>query len=350
MAHFKFNGVGIKGISVTVPKNVLKTSELTEHFSKSHLSSFIESTGIEEKRIVSEEVCASDLCFNAAINLINTLSIPLDHIDVLIFVSQTPDYRAPSTSVLLQHKLKLSKSTLAFDVNMACTGYLNGLFIAYSIIIGSGANNVLLLVGDTLSKVSSPKDKATALLLGDAGSATLISKGNEYQDSYFSFNTDGSNFKAINIPMGGFKNMSSVESLKDMEYDDGSVRNGEQLFMDGMEVFGFAISELPKDMKSLLEYAEINLSDINKFVLHQANRFMIDTIAKKVKMDKSKILYSIDKFGNTSATSIPLTMVHKKEQLNNGELLLMNAIGSGFAWGTMLMYFNNCILLELNEI
>lgn len=349
MAHFKFNGVGIKGISVTVPKNVVKTSEQTKYFTESQLINFVESTGIEEKRIASNQICASDLCFDAAVNLIDRLLIPLDQIDVLIFVSQTPDYRAPSTSVLLQHKLKLSKSILAFDVNMACTGYLNGIFIAYSIIMG-GAKNVLLLVGDTLSKVTSPQDKATALLLGDAGSATLISKGKYYGDSYFSFNTDGRNFNAINIPMGGFKNMSSTESLKDKEYEDGSVRNGEQIFMDGMEVFSFAISELPKDIKRLLEYAEKDLSDIDKFVLHQANRFMMNTIAKKLKMDKSKILYSIDKFGNTSATSIPLTMVHQKSLLNNGELLLMNAIGSGFSWGTMLMNYNDCKILEINEI
>ena len=349
MAYFKFNGIGIKGISVTVPKNVVKTCEQTKYFTESHLTSFIESTGIEEKRIASKHICASDLCFDAATKLISSLSIPLDQIDVLIFVSQTPDYRAPSTSVLLQHKLKLSKSTLSFDVNMACTGYLNGLFLAYSIIM-SGAKNVLLLVGDTLSKVTSPKDKATALLLGDAGSATLISNGGEYGDTYFSFNTDGSNFHAINIPMGGFKSMSSVDSLKGKEYDDGSVRSGEQIFMDGMEVFGFAISELPKDMKCLLEYAKKDLTDIDKFVLHQANRLMMNTIAKKVKMDKSKILYSIDKFGNTSATSIPLTMVHQKSHLRNGELILMNAIGSGFSWGTMLLNYNNCDILDLNEI
>lgn len=349
MAYYTFNGVGIKGISVTVPKNIEETSKQTKYFTENQLANFIESTGIEEKRIASDQTCASDLCYNAAINLIDNLSIPLDQIDVLIFVSQTPDYRAPSTSILLQNRLKLSKSTIAFDVNMACTGYLYGLLLAYSL-LNAGGKNVLLLVGDTLSKVTSQQDKATSLLMGDAASATLISKSKEYGNSYFSFNTDGSNFDAINIPMGGFKNMSSVESLQYKEYEDGSSRNGEQIHMDGMEVFSFAITELPKDIKRLLEYAGKELIDIDKFLLHQANRFLMDTIAKKVKMDKSKILFSINKFGNTSAASIPLTFVHQKSQINKGDLLLLNAIGSGFSWGTMLMNLSECAILELNEI
>lgn len=344
----KFSNVGIVGICTSVPKEIKKTVEQTEYFTSDELLKFRDATGIEERHIAPSHICASDLCYNAALCLLSELDISKDNIDVLIFISQTPDYRVPGTSILLQHRLGLSKSTLAFDVNMTCSGYLYGLYIAYSLLANERVNNVLLLLGETMSKLISEKDKATSLLLGDAGSATLLSKGEEYADTYFSLKTDGSNFDAIHIPMGGFRKISSLESLTYMKYEDGSERNGEQIYMDGMSVFSFAISELPKDIKELLAECDMDLNDVDKFIFHQANKLMTDFIVKKMKIDKEKALSVIEKFGNASGVSIPLTITNNKNKFYPGEVLLLNAIGAGFSWGTSIMKFpDKCVLLHI---
>lgn len=347
----RFSKVGIAGISVTVPRTVKRTMEQSVTFTREELEKFMKATGIEERRIAPEDICASDLCYDAAVRLLNDSDIPNNKIDVLIFVSQTPDYRVPGTSILLQHRLALPQSVLAFDVNMTCSGYLYGLYIAYSLMANEKINNVLLLLGETMSKLISDKDKATSLLLGDAGSATLLTKGEEYSDSYFSLQTDGSNFDAIHIPMGGFRRRSSPDSLAYVKYEDGSERNGEQVYMDGMSVFSFAISELPKNIKCLLGECGVCLEEIDKFIFHQANKLMTDFVAKKLRVDKNKVLSCIRKFGNTSGVSIPLTMVYEKDRLQPGDTLLLNAIGAGFSWGTLIMKFpKNCILSEINEL
>lgn len=350
MSLVKFNGIGIKAISVTVPKNKVETSQQTDFFSEKQLENFISATGVQERRIADKGMCSSDLCYDAALNLLNKTDINPDEIDALIFISQTPDYRVPGTSIILQDKLKLSKSTIAFDVNMTCSGYLYGLFLAYSLANNNNIRNVLLLVGETLSKITSSKDNSTGLLLGDGGSATLISKNEKYGDSFISLNTDGSNSEAVIIPGGGFRNMSSAQTLKMQHFEDGSERNEEQIRMDGMEVFSFAVSVIPKDVRALLNFAGKEVAEIDKFVFHQANKFMMNVIAKKLKLDTTKMLYSIEKFGNTSGVSIPLTIAYQKSDINNNDILLLNAIGAGFSWGTLYLKLVDCTILEINEL
>jgi len=350
MALIKFDGIGIKSISVTVPKNRVETIKQNDVLSEEQLIKFIDATGIKERRIASEDICSSDLCYNAAINIFNKLNIQPTQIDALIFLSQTPDYRVPGTSIILQDRLKLPKTTLAFDVNMTCSGYIYGLFLAYSLTNIVGINNVLLLVGETLSKITSAKDKSTGLLLGDGGSATIITKNKKYGESFFSLNTDGSNYESVIIPGGGFRKMSSPDTLISRTYEDGSERNYEQIRMDGMEVFSFAVSELPKDVKRLFAFSEKDIASIDKFIFHQANKYMTDVIAKKLKIDSEKLLYSIERYGNTSGVSIPLTLSDQKHLLNNNDTILLNAIGAGFSWGTLLLRLVDCEILEVNEL
>lgn len=350
MGLIKFSGIGIKSLSVTVPKERVETIKQNIFFTEKQLINFIESTGIKERRIASKDMCSSDLCYNAAINLFNKTDINLNEIDALIFLSQTPDYRVPGTSIIMQDRLKLPKTTIAFDVNMTCSGYIYGLFLAYSLTNIDNIKNVLLLVGETLSKITSTRDNSTGLLLGDGGSATLITKNEKYGDSFFSLNTDGSNLDAVIVPGGGFRNMSSVETLTTKQYEDGSERNDEQIRMDGIEVFSFAVSELPKDVKRLLNFAEKNVSNVDIFVFHQANKYMMDIIAKKLKIDTQKMLYSIQKYGNTSGVSIPMAIADQKNLLNNNDVLLLNAIGAGFSWGTLLLKMVDCNILDINEL
>lgn len=350
MGLLKFNNIGIKAISATVPKNIIKTTSLTDYFPSEQIDKFIETTGVNERRFIDQDKCASDLCYNAACNLLDQSGISRDDIDVLLFISQTPDYKIPGTSILLQHKLGLKKTTIVYDVNMSCSGFIHGLLMAYTFLQLSDIKNVLLLVGDTLSKLISLNDKSTGLLLGDGGIASLITKGEQYGESFFSMNTDGAYLDSVMLPAGGSRMMSTAETLKEIAYEDGSRRTLEQIVMNGMDVFSFAISELPKDVKRLLAFANKNMDEIDKYAFHQANKFMTEHIAKKLKANPEKLLRSIHKYGNTAGVSIPLTMVENRALIKANDSILMNAIGAGFAYGTVLLNIADCQILSLNEL
>jgi 3-oxoacyl-[acyl-carrier-protein] synthase III len=350
MGLLKFNNVGIKALSATVPKRIVKTRSLTEYFSEDHIKKFIEATGIEERRFIDTDKCASDLCYNSACDIFDNTDITREDIDMLIFVSQTPDYKSPGTSIILQNRLGLKKSTLVYDINMSCSGFLHGLTMAYTFLQLPQINNIMLLVGDSLSKMISQRDMSTGMLLGDGGIASVITNGEQYGESFFSMNTDGAYSDSVLIPAGGSRTPSSIDTLKEVEEENGSFKNQEQIVMKGMDVFSFAISVLPKDVKRLLEYAEIELDSIDKYAFHQANKFMTDYIAKKLKANSEKMLRSIHKYGNTAGVSIPLTMVENRELIEVGNTILMNAIGAGFAYGTVLLNIADCKILELNEL
>jgi 3-oxoacyl-[acyl-carrier-protein] synthase-3 len=350
MANIKYKNAGITAISACVPKKVEWNKDLGYLISKEEdIKRLIQSTYIEERRIAGENVCASDLCFKAAEKLLDDNQIDRTEIDALIFVSQTPDYRQPATAMSIQHKLQLPKSTLSFDVNLACSGYVYGLSIAYSYAQTEGVNKVLLLAGDTLSKTISRKDKATLPLFGDAGTATLVEKGN-YSHSYFTLNSDGGEAGIINIPCGGYRQPSTPESFEDVTDIDGNIRNREQLYMDGAEVFNFGLREVPKDIKNLLLFAEESQDNIDLIIYHQANKFMTDLFTKKLKFATDKTPYSISKFGNTSSASIPLTIV--SEMQDTGRYIKRNKViisgfGAGLSWGSALVDLSNVKISDL---
>lgn len=351
MALLKFNQKGIRTISSVVPKKIIKTRDLADQWGKDHIEKFVNATGIEERRFVNDNQCSSDLCIKAAENIFEQTDIKKEDIDMLIFVTQTPDYKVPGTAISIQEKLGLSKSTITYDLCLACSGFIQGVLMGFTFMNSPEINHVMVMVGDTLSKVTSPQDNGTGLLLGDCGTATVLGKSDKYGESFFSIRTDGANFKSVFIPAGGMKMPSSPETMKYEKFDDGSVRSKEQLIMVGDDVFSFAISELPKDVKRLLEFSGKTLDDVDYCAFHQSNDFMMNYIAKKVKVDKAKILHSIEKFGNTAGTSIPLCLTANRDILIGGnKRILMNAIGAGFVYGTVYLNLTDCNILKLGEI
>jgi 3-oxoacyl-[acyl-carrier-protein] synthase-3 len=290
--------------------------------------------------------CSSDLCRVAAQRLLDDLDIDKELIDALIFVSQTPDYRLPATACVLQDILGLKKSCLAFDVNMGCSGYVYGLSTVYAYANIPGVNRVLLLVGDTPSKFSSLEDKTVALLFGDAGSASLIEKTNRDVHTWFSLHTDGSGVNALYIPNGGYRNMSTCDGLTKREID-GNIRHQEHLYMDGGEIFNFTIRKIPISVKHLEEYAGIFHEEINVFYFHQANKFMLDFLAKKMKIDLEQMPISLMTFGNTSAASIPLTIVNHPSQHQN---VFLSGFGVGLSWANCITGLANTYITNLIEI
>lgn len=349
MAIIRYNNVGITAMSACVPSRVVSNRDLGYLIPEDEIEKTISNIGIEEKRYAEKGVCSSDLCQKAAEQLFVENNIDRSSIDGLIFVSQTSDYHQPATSPLLQHKLGLSTHCFCFDVNLACSGFVYGLSMAYSFASQNGVKNVLLLVGETMSKTVSPYDKVSAPLFGDAGTATIVSKGN-FPDSIFSLNSDGSGSDVIKMPYGGYRNPSCPEGFIPHIDKDGNVRTGEQFFMDGMDVFNFGMRVEPKDIKTLMNECGISVEDLDLVVFHQANRFMTDFFAKRLKIPPTKTPYCLKKFGNTSSASIPLTIVSElKHGYPNRQNVILSGFGAGLSWASALVDLTQCKLSNLIE-
>ena len=351
MANLVFNDVGISGISASVPKNISRNIDMASFIPKEEIEKTINSIGIIEKRFVDSNTCASDLCFSAAEKLFAEMNIDKTTIDVLIFMSQTPDYKIPATAPILQNRLGLSKNTAAFDVGLACSGYVYSLSIAFAFASLPSINRVLLLDGETFTKIVNPRDKVNAPLYGDAGTATIIEKGN-FGPSYFSLNTDGSGFEAIKINAGGYRNMSNSENIIEKTDKEGNVRSDHQVYMDGGEVFNFTMREIPKDIKNILTFSNTNLEGIDYLVFHQANKFMTDFFSKKLKLPINKVPYCLDKFGNTSSSSIPLTISSELYSVlkKTKKKIMISGFGAGLSWGSAILDLNNCNVVQVFEI
>jgi 3-oxoacyl-[acyl-carrier-protein] synthase-3 len=351
MATFSINNIAIKGISCCVPKNTEYNRDLTI-LSKEEIEKFIDATGVEERRIATKEICTSDLCFAAAEKLIKDLNWNKDEIEILVFVSQTGDYILPVTAALLQDRLGLSSNCIAFDVPLGCSGYVYGMSIVAGMMKGSGFKKGLLLAGDTSSKLLSKTDKSTFPLFGDGGSATAFEVDEKAENLLFDLGTDGSGFRTIIINDGGSRNRINSDSLAYQTISQGIKRNACQLALDGMDVFSFGISQAPKTVNNLIRKFDIDKEFIDHFVFHQANLMMNKMIAKKLKLPIEKVPYSLKEFGNTSSTTIPLTIVTElKESLTKAaQHLIVCGFGVGLSWGTAKIKLDNVVISDLIEI
>lgn len=352
MSFMNFNGVGIKALSAAVPRTVIDNFNYTEFFPAEQVKEVVEKVGIYERRFADENTCSSDLCYAAAEKLIEDNNIDRKEIDLLIFISQTPDYRMPATSVLLQDRLKLPNSTIAFDINLGCSAFIYGLSVVFSMMQNKSLRKALLLDGETRSKVYSPKDRRSAFLFGDGGVAALIERDEIFGNSWFSLNSDGSRGELIKINGGGYRMPSSIETLKEKVVDEyGNIRNDEQGYMNGGDVFNFVIREIPKDIKKIFEYSGKSINSLDYYIFHQANNFINNYLAKKLKINTSKIPSTIAKYGNTSSVSVPLTIVDQlKDQMSGHKELLLSAFGVGMTWASAIIPFEDCKISEIVEV
>lgn len=350
MATVSIEGISVKGISCCVPTIIERNIDVTT-ISKEEIQKFIEVTGVEERRIASEATCTSDLCFKAGNDLLNSLEWERDSIEILVFVSQTSDYLLPVTSATLQDRLQLSKSCIAFDIPLGCSGYVYGISIITAMMKSLGLKRGLLLAGDTSSKLVSKTDKSAFPLFGDAASVTAFEMDSTPNKMLFDLGTDGSGYKAIIIPDGGSRNKVTAESIQVKEIEVGISRNQCQLVLEGMDVFSFGISQAPKTVNKLINTFSINKDEVDYFVFHQANMMMNKMIAKKLKLPVEKVPYSLKKFGNTSSATIPLTIVTElKEKIKSADSrLILCGFGVGLSWGTIHLTLNSGIQLIFSE-
>jgi 3-oxoacyl-[acyl-carrier-protein] synthase-3 len=351
MAFLKFNNVGISGMAACVPGREIDNFSYSNFFPENDVRSIIEKIGVYKRRFADPDTCASDLCVAAAERLLNDMQVDKGEIDLLLFVSQTPDYRMPATSAILQHRLGLPRSIIAMDINIGCAGFIYSLTVAYSFLVQENIRKVLILNGETRSKIYSAKDRKTAFLFGDAAAAVLVEKGVGYQESFFSLNTDGAYESLIKINAGGYRNPSDNETSKERVADKyGNIRSDEHGYMNGESVFNFVATEVPKDVKRIFDFAGMEKEQIDYFVFHQANQFMNQYLVKKLRLDPEKIPASIAKYGNTSSVSIPLTIVSElKDKLATGTTLCLIGFGTGMTWGSAIIPMSRCHLSSIVE-
>jgi 3-oxoacyl-[acyl-carrier-protein] synthase-3 len=352
MANFSISNVAMTGMAVAVPKEKIVNLD-NSLFEQEDIKKFIGTTGVSEFRVAPADITTSDLGLKAATKLLEEMKIDKTEIDVLIFVSQTPDYlNIPNTAPILQDKLNLSKSCIAFDLPLGCSGFVYGMSTIVSYMQNPAFRKGLLICGDTGSKSINKKDKSSSLLFGDAAAAALFEKTSDLHKMFFNMGTDGSGFDSIIINDGGFRNPYNTKSLIEVDYGNGITRNKCQLVLEGMNVFSFGISQAPKTVKELYTYATIDNEHVDFAIFHQANLMMNEMIRKKLKLEKEKVPYSLEKFGNTSSASIPLTMVTKlADKLKFGKKrLLLCGFGVGLSWGTCYLETNDLIVIDLIEV
>ena len=338
MGFQHFNSVTVRGISACVPRNAEDNRNLPLLGSPEQVQKFIDTTGVITRHTVkNQKLCSSDLCYFAAVALLNDLKWKREDVDCLLFVSQTPDYIMPATSCILQDKLNLSNECFAMDISLGCSGWIHGMATIGALMQNGGFKKGLLLAGDTSSVTKSPKDKSTFPLFGDGGTATALEYCEGDPGLRVHTATDGKGYEAIIIPDGGFRNFYSPDSTIEKEYEDGIIRNNLQTSLDGPGVFIFAISKAPKSILGLMDHFNINLNQVDYFILHQANKILNEKIRNKLKLPPDKVPYSLDEYGNTSSSSIPLTLVTRlRDNLISEKCKIVACgFGVGLSWGTL---------------
>lgn len=349
MAILKFKNVGMTAIAACVPSKVVSNYDLRYLMPEDNINRLVNSTGIRERRITEPGVTASDLCCKAAEELLADNNIDKNSIDLLIFSTLTPDFIVPSTSPMLQSKLGLPNTTACVDLQFACSGFIYALATAYAYVSAMGVNRALVLVGETMSKLANKHDRVNYPLYGDAGTACIVEKG-DFPEAYFELTADGIGAEYVKVPYRGYRNELTVENLQDKEREDGNIRRDIDITMDGMETFNHAITIIPKQIRALLNEVGITSEDIDYLVSHQANKLMVDYIVKKVKIPSEKVPFCLQKYGNTSGPSIPLTIVSELYGKMEGEKrLFLSAIGAGWSCGTAYLKTKDLAVSEICE-
>lgn len=331
----------IKEISVAFPENILTNEQLAQEFEGDWTADKIfEKTGIRTRHIALPGECASDLGVLAAEKLFLRDGCSREKVDYLLFCTQSPDFLLPSTAALLQERLGLSVECGALDINQGCSGYIYGLSLGKGLIESGIAHNVLLITAETYSKHINPKDRSVRTIFGDGAAATWL-EGRESEKELigpFYLCTDGRGAGNLIVSAGGMRNRfpEKVEG-KGLE----SWRTPYDLFMDGPEIFNFTLESVPETYRKLLKKANLKQEDVDFFVFHQANRFILEHLRKSLGIKKEKFPYALEKYGNTVSSTIPIVLEQllKNGAVGSGTKAMLLGFGVGYSWGGTIVEF-----------
>jgi len=331
----------IKSIEYDLPENLLTNEMLAAEFPEWSLEKIEKKTGIAVRHIAKTDECASDMGVRASQKLFARGACPREDIDYLLFCTQSPDYLLPTTACVMQDRLGLPKNCGALDFNLGCSGYIYGLGLAKGLIETGQARNVLLITAETYSKYIHPGDKSVRTLFGDAAAATLIQSSNasEKMIGPFVYGSDGSGGKNLIVSTCGSRAPHTDEFAQAEEDEHGNFRSKNNLYMNGSEIFAFTLLAIPKSVKELLAAAGRSIDDIDLFVFHQANKFMLEHLRKKLKIPEEKFYMSFKNYGNTVSSTIPIALkdAQSEGRLKSGDLIMLVGFGVGYSWGSTLI-------------
>lgn len=338
MENVKLNNVKISAVACSLPVQKTKAEDYIGHFSERTVKRFLRTAGVKERYIGNGKQTAADLCFSAAEYVFNETDINREQIDVLIFITQNPDYKTPSTAFVLQKRLGLSQNCICFDVNMGCTAFLHGVYIASSMIAAGQAKKAMLLIGDAHLVHAETEDSAETMMFGEAGSAVVLENGTDQDQIVMDLFSDGNGFDIIMNACG--ERFQTPDDKPDV--------NTYKYYMDGGEVFNFSVTKVPEAIHHFCKVNKRELGEFDKIILHQANVFILKHIANELEVSEDQVAISMDRYGNTNGASIPVTivdMVEREEELPQTMELLVSGFGIGLSWGVMSMKLDKSAVL-----
>ena len=325
----------IKNISFYLPKFSLTNEKINQQFPEWNIDKISSKTGIKRRHISAPDEFSSDMAIKAAEKLFEEHKIDRSSIDFLLFCTQSPDYFLPTTACILQDKLKLNTSCGALDFNLGCSGYVYGLSLAKGLIAGNMAKNVLLITSETYSKFIHSQDKSNKTIFGDAAAATLINfESGMFEIGDFIFGTDGSGAENLIVRNGGIRN--PFQANEDIIDEYGNVKNNNNLYMNGSEIFNFTSDSVPNLTEAILKKINKNITDIDLFIFHQANKYMLNHLRKKIGIPVEKFYLAMENCGNTVSSTIPIALYEaiKENRVQNCKNILLSGFGVGYSWAS----------------
>ncbi len=332
----------IRDIAYHLPKNVVTNEDLQSENPGWDVQRLQQHTGIYQRYIADPSETALDLALVACRKLFQRYPELLPSIDGIIFCTQSPDYIMPPNACVLHKHLSLKDEVWAFDINLACSGFIYGLAIASGLMHIKATNHILLVTADTYSKYIYPKDHSTRMVFSDAAAVTYLAASTQKNIGIRDIlcATQGKDFDSFYIPAGGSRMLRSERTQAEVKDDYGNIRTAEHIQMDGMRLLEFIMKKLPAQIESLLKRQRLGIDDIDLFVFHQANRFILDALARRLHIPQEKMFKNL-KVGNTVSASIPIALAEAQEQglLKQGQRVLLSGFGVGLSWGTAIVEF-----------
>ena len=329
----------IKAISYYLPEKILTNTDLSKEFPEWSVEKVANKIGISERHICAPDEFSSDMAIKSGERLFSDYKIDRSTIDFIMLCTQSPDYFLPTTACIVQDRLGLPTNIGAFDFNLGCSGYIYGLAMAKSLIVSGIAKNILLFTSESYTKFIHDGDKGNRSIFGDAASATLISTEGFARIDHFDLGTDGRGSENLIVRNGGLRNRKTGDPGTSDEF--GNIISSDHLYMNGGEIFNFTLDAVPGLMANVLIKNKLEKEDIDLFVFHQANRYMLNHLRKKLLIDEDRFYYFIDKVGNTVSSTIPIALFEamKENRIHEGSNVLLAGFGVGYSWGGAVLKF-----------
>lgn len=326
----------LKAISYYLPEKILTNSMLSAEFPEWSAEKIASKIGIDERHVAAPDETAKDMGVRAGLQLFKEHNVKPSDIDFILFCTQSPDYLLPTSACLIQHELKIPTTAGAIDFNQGCSGFVYGLSLAKGLILGGIAQNILLITSETYTKHIHQTDKGNRTIFGDASAAVLVSNDGFAEIGEFSLGTDGAGANNLIIKSGGSRTPANIQVNIGRD-DYGNFCSPDFLYMNGTEIFNFTLDKVPELVKDTLLRNKLKLSEVNLFVFHQANRYMLNFLRKKIKIEESLFYYYMSKTGNTVSSTIPIALHEALQTKKLSGNILLAGFGVGYSWAGVVL-------------